>query len=83
VAGRPAGAGLVPDIVLDLDDEQGKQVQRYWLNEEGKAWNEIVRWPELGPDWVDPQLARALKLLEGELVLQKIRRSHRTRRSNG
>ena len=83
VAGRPAGAGLVPDIVLELDDDQSKQLLRHWANEEGKAWDEIVRWPEITNDWIDPQLTRALKLLEGELVLQKIQRGRRADRRNG
>jgi len=84
VAGkRPAGAGLVPDIVIELDDKQQTDLKRFWANEEGKPWKEIPRWPELGDDWIDPQLSRALKLLQGELVLQQIQRERRPSRRNG
>ncbi len=80
---HPEGAGLIPDVLIELDEEQDTQLKRFWANEEGKPWGEVPRWPELGDDWVDPQLARALKLLQGELVLQQIQRGSRGRRRNG
>jgi len=80
---RPAGAGLIPDIVIPIDDEQQNELKRFWANEEGRPWNEIPRWPEIKADYVDPQLARALKLLEGEMVLQKIQQGHPSARRNG
>ncbi len=73
----------MPDIVIELEDTQQTDLKRYWANEEGKPWKEIPRWPELGDDWVDPQLVRALKLLQGELVLQQIQRERRPSRRNG
>ena len=78
-----AGAGLIPDILIELENEQETDLKRFWANEEGKPWNEIPRWPELKDDFVDPQLERALKLLQGELVLQQIQRGSRGSRRNG
>jgi carboxyl-terminal processing protease len=80
---RPAGAGLTPDIVIEIDDAEQTELKKFWANEEGKPWHELPRWTEMQDDFVDAQLARALKLLEGEMVLQKIQQGKRPARRNG
>jgi carboxyl-terminal processing protease len=82
-SGRRAGSGLIPDVVVDLSDADHDRLVEYWANEEGRPWGETVRYPKVGKDYVDPQLAHALKLLEGEVVLQKINRSRGGTRRNG
>lgn len=82
-SGRSGGSGLIPDVVLELSDDERKALAESWANEEGKPWNELTRFPEIPDDHVDPQLARGIALLQGELVLQKIKRGRRTGRGNG
>ena len=78
-----AGSGLVPDVVIPMDDDGLLKLRQFWMNEEGEPWGEKPRHPELGPDYVDAQLERALQLLQGEIVLQKIQRSRPPARRNG
>lgn len=66
-------AGILPDIVVPLDDEQHERIAKFQRNEEAVPWGEAKPFPEVADDWVDPQLARALELLEGQLVLRRIR----------
>ena len=80
---RAAGAGLIPDIVIEIEDAEQTELKKFWADEEGKPWHELPRWPEIKDDFVDPQLVRALKLLEGEMVLQKIQQGRRPARRNG
>ncbi|MDJ0520959.1 MAG: S41 family peptidase [Planctomycetota bacterium] len=80
---HPEGAGLIPDVLVELTEEQKTTLRQFWVNEEGRPWNEIKRWPEIADDYVDPQLERALMLLQGELVLQQIQRGSRGSRRNG
>jgi carboxyl-terminal processing protease len=72
---RPEGAGLVPDVVIPLSDEDALRLRKVWENEEGGAWGEGRRHDDVPADWIDPQLDRALKLLQGEVVLQRINRA--------
>jgi carboxyl-terminal processing protease len=81
--GRGVGVGLTPDVVIDLTDEEAERLDRYWEDEEGRAWEAIPRHPDVPDDWVDPQLDRALRLLQGEVVLQKIQRGAPNERRNG
>ncbi len=71
---RPEGAGLIPDVVIPMSDENAEKLLFYWDNEEGRPWGEVRRHDDVPADWIDPQLERAIKLLEGEIVLQKIKR---------
>lgn len=80
---RPRGAGLIPDVVIDLTEEEEEELLKFWQDEEGRAWNAIRLHPQVPEDYVDPQLERAIKLLEGEIVLQKIGRGGRAKRRNG
>ena len=82
-AGRSTGSGLIPDVVLPLSAEERPKLGHYWANEEGKPWNEVVRYPDVPDDYVDEQLARGIALLEGELVMQKIQRGRKPARRNG
>jgi carboxyl-terminal processing protease len=81
--GRPEGVGLTPDVVVALTDEEAERLEAQWEDEEGRAWNASPRHPDVPPDWVDPQLERALELLRGEVVLQKIQRSQPSGRRDG
>jgi len=81
--GRSKGSGLIPDVVLPLPDADRTKLGQFWANEEGVPWREAKRFPAIGDDHVDPQLARALSLLKGELVLQKIKRGRSSNRRNG
>jgi carboxyl-terminal processing protease len=80
---RPEGAGLVPDVVLPLSDEESLDLAKFWDNEDGRAWGEPQRHEGVAADWVDPQLQRAIHLLDGQIVLQKIQRRSGARRRNG
>ena len=81
--GRSRGSGLIPDVVLPLPSDDRTKLGHFWANEEGVPWNEAKRYPEITDDHVDPQLARGLDLLKGELVMQKIQRGRRPARRNG
>jgi hypothetical protein len=65
-------AGLIPDIVVPLDEAAGERLEKYWVDEENRPWGATPLNPDIGPDHVDPQLEQALKLLDGELILKSI-----------
>jgi carboxyl-terminal processing protease len=77
---RPSGvdshgdpAGLLPDVVLPLADADRKVLLNAWKNEEDRVWGHAApSHPDVPADHVDPQLRRALDLLDGELVLRRI-----------
>ncbi|MFV1959314.1 MAG: S41 family peptidase, partial [Planctomycetota bacterium] len=71
---RPA-AGILPDVVVPLEKEQQDRLEKAFANEEAGPWNEEPPFPDVPGDEMDPQLQRALDLLQGELVLRKIRSS--------
>ena len=64
----PAGSLWVP-----LDDEQRKTLRKHFDNQEGEAWSEAQVWTEVSASYVDPQLRKAMEILEGELVMRKLR----------
>lgn len=66
-------AGLLPDVVQPLTKEQRERLARHWDNEEDKRWGSEPSHPEVAGNDVDPQLQRALEVLDGELALRKIR----------
>lgn len=71
-------AGILPDIPVPMTDEQVEQLLRTWDNEEAVPWGEAP--PHTGDetrDFLDPQLAEALALLDGDLALRRIRGSGR------
>ena len=67
------GGGLLPDVVLGLDEEQTEKLEKQFINEEGVPWQEEPQHDDVPLDWVDPQLERAIALLQGQMVLRKIR----------
>jgi len=71
---RPA-AGILPDVVVPLETENRTRLEKAFANEEAGPWNEKPPFPEVPGDEVDSQLQRALDLLQGQLVLRKIRSS--------
>lgn len=70
-AGEPAG--LLPDVVQPLAPEDRKRLLQQWDHEEDARWGAAPRHGAPDPGWVDPQLARALEVLAGELLMQRIR----------
>ena len=66
-------AGILPDVVVPLDEAQRDELLKFRKNEEAVPWGEAKPFPEIAEDWVDPQLARGIELLEGQLVLRRIR----------
>lgn len=69
--GEPAG--LLPDVVQALAADERTRLLQQWDNEEDLRWGAAARHPGVEAGWVDPQLARALEVLEGELLMQRIR----------
>jgi carboxyl-terminal processing protease len=74
-AKRPVGeaAGLTPDVVVELPAEDLAKLDHQWMNADDALWGSTPEFPDVGSDWVDPQLARALQLIEGDLLLREIR----------
>ncbi|MHC5009717.1 MAG: S41 family peptidase [Planctomycetota bacterium] len=70
-----APAGLLPDVVETLDEEAREALLMFWANEEAAPWGEEAPFPDVDADATDPQLQRALDLLEGQVVLRRIRRA--------
>jgi carboxyl-terminal processing protease len=70
-SGEPAG--LLPDVVVPLDDEQRKTLRMSFDNQEGEPWGEAPVHAEVPASHVDPQLQKAMEILEGDLVLRKLR----------
>ncbi len=81
--GRTTGSGLIPDVVIALPDDAKDALRHFWADEEGKPWGEKKRFPAVADDHIDPQLQRALDLLRGDVVMQKIRRGRTPARRNG
>ena len=79
---RPKPAGLLPDVIVSLDGEQTERLEKHWDDEEAQSWGRTDNLQDPVTSGVDPQLARAIKLLRGELALQRIRKS-RTSPRNG
>ena len=66
-------AGLLPDIVVEHSDEVKRKMLEQWANADGKHWGEDNEF-DVPDDWVDPQLAKAVQVLRGEVSFQPIRR---------
>jgi len=66
-------AGLLPDVVVPLSDDDEKKFLKARDNADGALWGAHPRYPEVPADWIDPQLQRALDLIDGNLQLQEIR----------
>lgn len=69
----PRGGGLLPDIVVPMTKEQHIQLEKQFENQDGVIWREKPQFPEAPLDWIDPHLERAVQILEGQVVLRKIR----------
>ena len=74
-AGAPdaAAAGLLPDVPVELSEDDQKKFLRARANADDMLWGAAPRYPEAPADWIDPQLERALELIDGNLLLQEIR----------
>ena len=69
---RPA-AGILPDVIVPLDADAARRLRQAFENEEAVPWGEVPPHESVESDSVDPQLQRALELLQGQLVLRRIR----------
>lgn len=72
-AAEAAAAGLLPDVPVELSEEDTKKFLRARANADELLWGAQPRYPEVPADWIDPQLQRALDLIDGNLLLQEIR----------
>jgi carboxyl-terminal processing protease len=72
-----APAGLIPDIALELAAADREKLDQQLADVEDAVWGVPAKHPEVGPGWVDPQLQKALDLIDGNLLLEKIRSSGR------
>ena len=77
------GTGLVPDVVIKLTKEDREHMRQLWDNEEGRRWGAAKSYPDVPDDYADAQLQRALELLGGQIVLQRIKRGSRAKGRNG
>ena len=66
-------AGLVPDITVELSADDAAKLEKQQYDLEEAAWGVAPKYPDISKDWVDPQLQRALDLIDGNLLLQQIR----------
>ena len=69
-----AAAGLIPDLVVEPSAADADRLAKQQENEEDAIWGASVRHPDPPAGWVDPQLQKALEVIEGNLSLQEIRR---------
>ncbi|MFM8981080.1 MAG: hypothetical protein ACKOSS_11545 [Planctomycetia bacterium] len=60
-------------MVQALPADERKRLLQQWDNEDDLCWGAAARHPGVEAGWVDPQLARALEVLQGELLMQRIR----------
>jgi carboxyl-terminal processing protease len=66
--------GLLPDVVVPLEADAKARLERQLENRNATAvWGQEPPHPEVGDDWVDPQLEAALRVLDGEVVLAALR----------
>jgi carboxyl-terminal processing protease len=67
-------AGLIPDVLVDLSKEDGEKLGKAFMNQEDAAWGAKPRSDNgsVPADWIDPQLARAIDVAEGKVVVQEI-----------
>ena len=66
-------AGLLPDVMQTLSKDERKRLRQLWDNEQDRSWGMQESTPDVPLSWVDPQLERALEVLEGALLMSKIR----------
>ena len=65
------GAGLTPDVVVELAAPDRKKLEDQWANADDATWGGTPQFADVPADWVDPQLARALELIDGDLQLKE------------
>lgn len=68
-----APAGLLPDIAVETPTADRDRLEKQWDNVEEAAWGAPGKNPDVSPDWIDPVLQRALDLIDGNLLLEKVR----------
>lgn len=76
-----AAAGLIPDLVVELSAVDAERLAKQQENEEDAIWGSKVRHADVPAGWVDPQLQKALEVIEGNLSLQEIRRDEQPPRN--
>jgi carboxyl-terminal processing protease len=75
--------GLLPDVVVEIDAKDRSRLRRSWTNAEDAVWGQRPRHEDVPSDWVDPQLERAVSVLEGGLALAEVRGEDRRTSSDG
>jgi carboxyl-terminal processing protease len=67
-------AGLVPDVLVELSKEDAARLEKAFANQEDAAWGAKPRDENASvpADWIDPQLARAVDVALGRVVVQDI-----------
>jgi carboxyl-terminal processing protease len=68
---KTEGAGLTPDVVVELGADDRRKLEEQWANADDATWGGVPQFDEVSADWVDPQLARALELIDGDLQLKE------------
>lgn len=66
-------AGILPDVVVPLNENEQARLEKSWGNAKAVPWGEEKPWADVADDYVDPQLGRAIELLQGQVVLRRIR----------
>ena len=69
---KSAPAGLLPDIAVELSADDAAKFEKQMSDADESVWGSPPQHPEL-KDWIDPQLQRALDLIDGNLLLQEVR----------
>lgn len=65
--------GLLPDIVVEMSAQDREKLAKAQENAEDAVWRHEPSFPEVAADWIDPQLKRALEVIDGNQLLQEIR----------
>jgi carboxyl-terminal processing protease len=70
----PGPAGLLPDVLVELSKEDAERLEKAFANQEDAAWGAKPRAENAAVpgDWIDPQLARAIDVALGRVVVQEM-----------
>jgi len=74
-AKQPEGApaGLLPDVSVEVSPADAERIKGQRENVEERIWGAPPKNPDVAPDWIDPVLQRALDLIDGNLLMEKIK----------
>ena len=74
---RRAGFTIAPDaklMIVELSKEDTERLEKAFVNQEDAAWGAKPRGDaaSVPADWIDPQLARAIDVALGKVVVQEM-----------